>query len=59
MGSGLSGLAIATAAVAATGVLDPGTLRAAADLASNGALIGLLGLGLIAFAATRHALREI
>jgi len=59
MASGLAGVTIAAAAMAATGVLDPGTLRAAASLASNGALIGLLGLGLIAFAATRHALREI
>lgn len=57
--SGLAGVAIAAAALAATGALDPGALRAAAGLASNGALIGLLGLGLIAFAATRHALREI
>ena len=40
MGSALAGVSIAAAAMAATGVLDPGTLRAAAGLASDAGVLG-------------------
>jgi len=57
--SGLTGAAIATIAVATTGLVDPASLRAVVLLASSQAAVAALGLTLMSLAATRHAWHEV
>jgi hypothetical protein len=59
LGSGLLGAGIAAAAVVTAGLIDPAAVRDAAQLATHGGVVLIVGLALTALAAARHALGEV